>query len=152
MVNDLTFDLTFQVVEIAIEIDNLVQHSYSVNVKPVGMPETAETGCKMPTMDTTKRFVRSFEVSINDIAIAHRVPVRNATTTNDREPIICRFVRQLTREEVMSRQRDISRVDPKDVGLGYAADLLNSTLLDHFTFEVQELLGVKITLVIEDKE
>lgn len=60
MVNDLTFDLTFQVVEMAIEIDDLVQHSYSV--KLVGMPETAETGCKMPTMDTTKLFVRSFEV------------------------------------------------------------------------------------------
>ena len=52
----------------------------------------------------------------------------------------------------MSRQRDISRVDPKDVGLRYAADLLNSTLLDYFTLEVQEPLDVKITLVIEDKE
>ena len=52
----------------------------------------------------------------------------------------------------MSRQRDISKVDPKDVGLGYAAHILNSTWLNHFTLEVQELLGVKITLVIEDKE
>ena len=52
----------------------------------------------------------------------------------------------------MSRQRDISRVDPKDVGLGYAADLLNSTLLDHFMLEVQELLVVKITVAIKDKE
>ena len=52
----------------------------------------------------------------------------------------------------MSRRRDISRVDPKDVSLGYAADLSNSTLLDHFTLEVQELLGVKITLIIEDKD
>ena len=78
------------------------------------------------------------------------MPVRNAA--NGREPIICRFVRQLTREEVMSRRRDISRVDPKDVILGYAADLSNSTLLDHLTLDVQELLGVKITLVIEEKE
>ena len=62
MVNNLTFDLTFQVVEMAIEIDNLVQHSYSVNVKLVGMPETVQTGCKMPTMDTTKLSVHSFEV------------------------------------------------------------------------------------------
>ena len=89
--NDLTLDLTLQVVEMAIEIDNLVQQSYSVNVKLVGMPETAETGCKMPTMDTTKFFVRSFEaVSINDIAIAHREPVRHST--NGQEPILCRFV------------------------------------------------------------
>ena len=54
--------LSAQVVEIAIEIDNLVQHSYSVDVKLVGMPETAETGCKIPTMDTSKLFVRIFDV------------------------------------------------------------------------------------------
>ena len=54
--------LPAQVVEMAIEIDILVQHNCSVNVKPVGKPKTAETGCKMPTMDTTKLFVRIFEV------------------------------------------------------------------------------------------
>ena len=46
----------------AIEIDNLVQHSYSVNVKLVSMTETAERGCKMTTMDRTKLFARIFEV------------------------------------------------------------------------------------------
>ena len=52
----------------------------------------------------------------------------------------------------MSRRQEISRVDPKDVGLGDAADWSNSTFLAHFTLESQEFLGVKITLVIEDKE
>ena len=54
--------LSAQVVEMAIDIDNLVQHRYSFNVKLVGLPETAETGCKMPTIDMTKLFVRIFEV------------------------------------------------------------------------------------------
>ena len=54
--------LSAQVVEMAIDIDNLVRHSYSFNVKLVGVPDTAETGCKMPTIDTTKLFVRIFEV------------------------------------------------------------------------------------------
>ena len=50
------------------------------------------------------------------IDIAHRVPARNAT--NGPEPITCRLMRRLTREEVMSRRREISRVDPKHVDLG----------------------------------
>lgn len=54
--------LSAQVVEMAIDIDNLFQHSYSFNVKLVGVPETAETGFKMPTIDTTKLFVRVFDV------------------------------------------------------------------------------------------
>ena len=51
-----------QVDEMAIEIDNLVQHSYTVDVLLIRMPKTAETGCKMPTIDTTKLFLRIFEV------------------------------------------------------------------------------------------
>ena len=53
-------------------------------------------------------------------------------------------MRQVTREEVVSRRREISRVDPKYAGLGDATDLWNSMLLDHLTTQVQELLaGVK---------
>ena len=100
------------------------------------MPEIAHAGSKEPAIDTTKLFVRIFEamgfnILINDIYRAHRVPARNAT--NGPKPIICRFVRQVTREEVVSRRREISRVDPKYAGLGDATDLSNSMLLDHLT-------------------
>ena len=54
--------LSAQVVEMAIEIDNLVQRNYSIGVKLVGVPDAAETGCKMPTINTTKLCVRIFEV------------------------------------------------------------------------------------------
>ena len=100
------------------------------------MPEIAHAGSKEPAIDTTKLFVRIFEamgfnILINDIYRAHRVPARNAT--NGPKPIICRFVRQVTREEVISRRREISRVGLKYAGLEDAADLSNSMLLDHFT-------------------
>ena len=126
------------------EIDNLGQHSCSFNVKLVGVPEIAETVSKEPAIDTTKLCVRIFQamgcnISINDIDIAHRVPARSAT--NGPKSIICRFVRQLIREEVMSRRRKISRVDPRDVGLGDAAELSNSMVLDHLTPKVQELFA-----------
>ena len=109
------------------------------------MPETAETGSERePAIDTTKLCVRIFQamgcnISINDIDIAHRVPARNAT--NSPRPIICRFVRRLIREEVMSRRQEITRVDPKDVGLGDTADLSNSMVLDHLTPKAQKLLA-----------
>ena len=108
------------------------------------MPEVTETGSKEPAIDTTILCVRIFQamgcnISINDIDMAHRVPARN--TTNGPKRIICRFVRRLIREEVMSRRREISRVDPKDVGFGYAAELLNCTVLDHLMPKVQELLA-----------
>ena len=73
----------------AIEIDNLVQHSYSFN-KMVGVREIAETGSKEPA-DTSRHSVCIFKPwavtssSINDINIAHRVPVRNVT--NGRKPL-----------------------------------------------------------------
>ena len=91
--------MSARVDEMAIEIDHLVQHSYSFNVKLGCVPEIAETGSKEPAIDTTKLCVRIFEAMscnmwINDIDIAHRVPARNAT--NGRKPIICRFVRRLT--------------------------------------------------------
>ena len=136
--------LSARVDKMAIEIDNLVQHSYSFNVKLVGVPEIAETGSKEPAIDTMKLCVRIFQamgcnISINDIDIAHRVPTRNAT--NGPRPIICRFVRRLIREEVMTRRRKISRIDPKDVGVGDSAELSNFMVLDHLTPKVQELLA-----------
>ena len=89
--------ISVRVDEMAIEIGNLVQHSYSFNVNCV--PEIAETGSKKPAIDTTKLCVRIFEAMgcntwINDFDMAHRVPGRNAT--NGPKPIICRFVRRLT--------------------------------------------------------
>ena len=121
------------------KIDNLVQPSYSFNIKIIGLPKIAKTGSKEPAIDTTKLCVRIFEamacnISINDIDRAHRIPARNAT--NGPKPIIWRFVRRLTREEVTSRRREIYSVDPRDVDLGDAADLSTSTLLDHLTPEV----------------
>ena len=105
------------------------------------MPEIAHVESKETAIDTMNFCVRIFEAMgfnllINDIERAHRVPARNAK--NGPKPIICRFVRQVTREEVVSRE--ISSVDPKYTGLGDAADLPNSMLLDHLTPQVQKLL------------
>ena len=63
----------------ASEIDNLVQHSYSFNVKLINMPELGAAGSKELDLDTSKHCVRIFDamgcnITINHIDIAHRVP------------------------------------------------------------------------------
>ena len=115
--NDLTF-LALESTKWLLKLIIWSQHSYSFNVKLVGVPKIAETGSKEPAIDTTKLCVGIFQamgcnISINDIDIAHRVPARNAI--NGPKPIICRFVRRLI-WEVMSRWREITRVDSIDVG------------------------------------
>ena len=51
----------------------------------------------------------------------------------------------------MSCRGEISRVDPKDVGPGEAADLSNSMLLDHLTPKVRELLAEAKKIKIQHK-
>ena len=52
--------LSARVNEMAIEIDNLVQHTYSFNIKLVSAPEIAEAGLKQPNIDMSKLCVRIF--------------------------------------------------------------------------------------------
>ena len=52
--------LSTRVDEMAIEIDNLVQHTYSFNVKLVSAPEIAEAGLKQPNIDMTLLCVHIF--------------------------------------------------------------------------------------------
>ena len=53
--------LSAQVDEMAIDIDNLIQHKYSFNVKLVGMPEITEPSSKETAIDTTILCVRIFQ-------------------------------------------------------------------------------------------
>ena len=90
MVKDLTFLALKWTKWLCIKIDNLVHHSYySFNVKLAGVPEIAHAGSKEPAIDTTKLCVRIFEamdfnILINDIDRAHRVPARNPTMAQSR--------------------------------------------------------------------
>ena len=105
----------------------------SFNVKLLGVPELAthETA-----LQTTMLGIKIFnkmgaEVSTHNIDTAHRVKPRNAS--NRPKPIICKFIRQLTREEVMSKRTEISQVAPQDVGLPGTSSLTNAMVVDHLT-------------------
>ena len=134
--------LTVQVGEMEGALDDLVKYSYSFNVKLLGIPEIDPTS-REPAVETAKLCICLFNsiganVTLNDIYIAHRVPTRNASS-NGSKPIICKFVRRIAREEVISHRREITQVDPAAVGLD--GDLSNAMILDHLTPKAQELLS-----------
>ena len=78
------------------------------------------------------------EVSICDIDIAHRVSFRDNSRMGPK-PIVCKFIRRLARNEVMSKRKEGRSVDPSTIGLHEGSDMSNVLLLDHLTPRLQQL-------------
>ena len=78
------------------------------------------------------------ELSIRDIDIAHRVSFRD-TSRMGLKSIICKFIRGLARNEVMSKRKEKRSVDPSTIGLHKGTDMSNGLLLDHLTLRLQQL-------------
>ena len=70
------------------------------------------------------------DVSLHDIDIAHRVPQRNATGGAPK-PIICKFVRRLSKEAVMARRNDACKANPSSLGFGEIVSLPSVRIFDH---------------------
>ena len=79
------------------------------------------------------------DVSLYDIDIAHRVPQRNATAGAPK-PIICKFVRRLSKEAVMARRNDTCKADPSSLGFGEGVSLSSVRIFDHVTPKMQYFL------------
>ena len=142
-INSCLQSLYDRVDEISIVLDEIINYSYFFNLKFIGLPEL-NPDSKETAKDTTNLVVKIFnkmgaDVTLKDIDIVHRVPSRSKDSSQPK-PIICKFVRRLAKEEVMSRRKEISRVDAAEVGLSGSADLGNAALLDHLPPKTQILL------------
>jgi len=94
------------VINITKSIEASEAYSYQFNIKMVGVPTVAESETTQQTADLCIKLFAALRVegvSLNDIDTAHRVPSRVAS--NRPNAIICKFVRRLTREEVMAARR-----------------------------------------------
>ena len=78
------------------------------------------------------------DVAITDIDIAHRVPSRSSESSGPK-PIICKFVRRLSREDVMALRNEVRNIDPIAVGLDVEADLSKALIIDHLSPKKQDL-------------
>lgn len=121
-------------------VEEFQDYSYSFNIKILGVPELSD---REKAEDTSNLCVNLFnkmgaEVSIRDIDIAHRVSFRDTSRVGPK-PIVCKFIRRLARNEVMSKRKEGRSVDPSTIGLHEGTDMSNVLLLDHLTPRLQQL-------------
>ena len=84
-------------------VDELQDYSYQFKVKIINVPEIKH---QEKTRETSDLCVALFNgmgavVSLQDLDVAHRVPRRDQD--GGQKPIICKFIRCLTKSEVARR-------------------------------------------------
>mgnify|MGYP001798758601 CR=1 FL=1 len=123
-------------------IEDMEAYSYKFNLKIVGVPNTS--GEKETAMDTASLCLNLFhalgakEVKITDIDTAHRVPSRTKRMEKP-DPIICKFIRRLPKDEVMANRNNRQALSSEDLGLESHADLSRVRIFDHLTPKLQKL-------------
>ena len=124
-------------------IDQLLDYSYSYNVKLIGVPELKPHESAAETSQLCLQIFNTMgaEVQLHDIDIAHRISHRNASDGRTK-PIACKFTRRLARECVMALRirREISKINPSRVGLPESS-LGRARLHDHLSPRLQNLLS-----------
>ena len=111
------------------------------NLKIVGVPTVAERETPQQTANICLKLFAALEVEnvpLSDIDMVHRVSCRVAS--NRPNPIICKFVRRLTKDNVMANRRNVNGLSPVDLGLNSDTDVSHINLYDHLTPRLQELL------------
>ena len=134
-------EISLKANSIAEAVEQIQQHSYQYNVKIVGLPQMREQESAQDTALLCLNLFQQLGVTdetIQDIDMPHRVPNRRKTTQPNR--IICKFVRRLTKEKVMSCRQNVSKVNPVALGFSTAASLEGSRFYDHHTPKIQRLL------------
>lgn len=135
-------ELSTDVSKVSTAIDQVQEYSYSYNVKLVGVPEL---GPHENAFDTSQLCLRIFngigvEVKPYDIDISHRITPRHATEGRPK-PIICKFTRRITREQVMVSRKEVSKISPTSIGLPENVSMEHAGILDHLTPRLQGLLS-----------
>ena len=127
-------------------IDEMLYYSYQYNLKIVGVPQISENESATQTADLCVKLFSGLgvNISISDIDIAHRVPQRNATTSNGRRrqpnPIICKFTRRMVRDTVLASRGNTSQLTAEVLELPSTTTIDRIAIYSHLTPRLQELL------------
>ena len=123
-------------------LDEIQEYSYSFNLKLLGVPQLSADENAVQTSNLCIKIFNKMgaNVSINDlhVDITHRVSTRSATREGPK-PIVCKFTRRLTRNEVMSLRKEACEINPEEIGLPQAEEMTNVRLVDHLTPRLQLL-------------
>ena len=97
--------------------------------------------------DTAELCVKLFsglgvDVFTSEINIAHRVPQRDTSTGNRRQPnpIICKFTRGMTQDTVLASRGNAKRLTTEDLDLPSTAEINRIAIYSHLTPRLHELL------------
>ena len=97
--------------------------------------------------DTAELCVKLFsglgvDVSTSEINIAHRVPQRDTSSGNRRQPnpIICKFTRGMTQDTVLASRGNAKRLTTEDLDLPSTAEINRIAIYSHLTPRLHELL------------
>ena len=140
-------NITYRCQAISDAIDDIVDYSYQYNMKIVGVPEASEKESAETTANLCLKLFHALgvkDISMQDIDIAHRVSSRRDTNrpkardTNRPKAIICKFVRRMAKEKVMSARNEVKKIQPSQLGL--QTELISRLgLYDHLSPRLQTL-------------
>jgi len=127
-------------------IDEMLYYSYQYNLKIVGVPLISE---RESAQDTAELCIKLFtglgvDFSLSEINIAHRVPQRVPSTSNNNRrrpnPIICKFTQRMICDKVLASRGSVNRVTTEDLDLSSSAEMNQIAIYSHLTPRLQELL------------
>ena len=131
-------------------IDDIQDYSYQYNLKITGMPAISEReSAEATSLICLKLFhaIGAKDVTFQDIDIAHRVPSRRPT--NQPNAIVCKFVRRIAKEKVMSLRKKVESVHPNQLGFEDDISMTNLAMYDHLSPRIQELMYEAKKLKVE---
>ena len=120
-------------------IDGIEIYSYRLNVNITGLPLVNERESSEQTANFCLQLCRQIgvkEISINGIHIARRVPARKPS--NRPNAVICKFVRRLAKEKVMTARRAVRNINIQQLGFSSGIDVTNPNNYDHLTPSFQQ--------------
>ena len=122
-------------------IEDMEAYSYKFNLKIVGVPSTGEKETARQTANLCLNLFHALgakDVKITDIDTAHRVPSRNKRMGQP-EPIICKFIRRLPKDEVMANRHNKQALSSEALEFDSHIDLSRVRIFDHLTPKLQKL-------------
>ena len=120
-----------------------MQYSYQYNIKILGVPQVDRIESSEESISICLKLFKEIGAKVDekDIDIAHRTANRNQQ--GNPSPIICKFVRRIAKESVMSKRKGLSDVDLSKL-VTYDQSSFTSirlAIFDHLTPMQSQFLG-----------
>ena len=135
--------ISSRVNNLASAIDQAQEYSYSHNAKLVGVEEIKlpENASETSQLCVNICFVLGVEIHPYDINFAHRRVTPRQAAEGRPKPIVCKFTRRVTREQVVALRREVTKIDPASNSLQESDSMEIVGLYDYLSPRLQKLLS-----------